>query len=67
MQAWFSLSLAAIDLGCALRHDMNGAARLATAAVRKNWRRDQGGGAAGREAGARETKEAVLSFMSAGW
>ena len=48
MHAWFNLLLAgmALGLGCAVRQDnTNGAARPATAAVRKNWRRDQGGGA----------------------
>jgi hypothetical protein len=60
------LSLAEIDLGRALRHDTNGAARPATAAVRKNWRRDQGGEVKWMAAGAGEGEEAVLSFMPAG-
>ena len=44
MQAWFSLLLAESFLaGCVLLQDTkNGAARPATVAVRRNWRRDQG-------------------------
>jgi hypothetical protein len=50
MHAWFNFSLGAIDRGCAPRLDINGEARPATTAVRKNWRRDQGGGATWRVA-----------------
>jgi len=42
---------------------MKGAARPAAAAVRKNWRRDQGGGAEWKAAEAGEGKEAALSFI----
>jgi len=45
---------------------MNGTARPAVAAARKNWRRDQGAGAEWRVAEAAEDKEAALSFMLAG-
>jgi hypothetical protein len=55
----------ALGPGCAVRHDkMKGAARPAAAAVRKNWRRDQGGGAEWKVADAGEGKEAALSFIS---
>jgi hypothetical protein len=48
MQAWFNLLLAEMTLrpGCVLLHDRkNGAATPARVAERRNWRRDQGGGA----------------------
>jgi len=54
----------ALGPGCAVRHDkMKGAARPAAAAVRKNWRRDHGGGAEWMVAEAGEGKEAALSFI----
>jgi hypothetical protein len=48
-----------------LLHETNGAARPATAAVRKNWRRDQDGGVGLSVTGAGEAERAVLSFMPA--
>lgn len=69
MQAWFNLLLVGIVLGpgCVVAHDMkNGAAKPAAAAVRKNWRREQDGGAERKVAEAGEGKESSLSFMPTG-
>jgi hypothetical protein len=57
----------ALGPGCAVRHDNTiGAARPATVAVRKNWRRDHGGAAEWGVSGVGEGKEAALSFMPTG-
>ena len=70
MQAWFNLVLAGIGLGpeCGPRQDTkNGEAKPATAAARRNWRRDHGVGAAWGEADFIECKGCWLSFIPADW
>jgi len=69
MQAWFNLLLAGMALGrvwVAAHDTRNGAAKPAAAAVRKNRRRDQTGGAewSGDEVG--EANEDALSFILTG-
>jgi hypothetical protein len=69
MHAWFNLPLAGMVRGPpgAVLHDhTSGAERPARAVLRKNRRRDQGGGKERVASEAEEGKEAALSFMLTG-